>query len=270
MKNNYIPYYNKLSYIGTLPNILSRSNIYLSEDYFRSLEEQYKGQFAAQELHGQFVRFEGLVYPGFRPDKIVRDIPEHYDNVIFCVDWGFRNPSVILAICVKDEVVYVLDEFYQTRVTDDELIGIAEQMQQKWGVGAFFCDPSEPASIEKFKRAGIDARKANNDVNSGIRTVTAKIETNRLFVHERCQNLINEMNMYCYADNGKDTPLKIHDHAMDALRYAIMGIGTGITESVPVSMMSVGGGDIPGLGYDGDKLPGFGTFGYGRRDIPTF
>ncbi len=54
---------------------------YLSEDYFRSLEEQYKGQFAAQELHGEFVRFEGLVYPGFTPDRIVREVPAHFDKV---------------------------------------------------------------------------------------------------------------------------------------------------------------------------------------------
>ncbi len=136
------------------------------------------------------------------------------------------HPSVILAIGVKEEKVYVLGEFYQVRVTDDELVDIANQMQKKWGVGAFYCDPSEPASIEKFKRAGIDARKANNDMNAGIRAVTAKIETNRFFVHERCQNTMNELGMYSYSEEGrnKDAPLKIHDHAMDALRYAIMGL----------------------------------------------
>lgn len=248
-----------------LSNIPSRSNTYLSEDYFRSLEEQYRGQFAAQELHGEFVRFEGLVYPGFTPDKIVRDIPEHYDKVVYGVDWGFRNPSCILAIGVKDEVVYVLEEFYRTRVTDDELIGIAEQMQKKWGVGAFYCDPSEPGSIEKFQRAGINAQKANNNVNAGIRAVTAKIETNRLCVHESCQNTINEFGMYQYADNGKDTPLKIHDHALDALRYSVMEIGSGVYETVPPSMMTARGGrtKIPGLGGC-NGLPGLGT----GRGIP--
>ena len=210
-----------------LANVPTRSNIYLSEDYFRSLEEQYKGQFAAQELHGEFVMFEGLVY-NFTPAMIVMDIQEHYDKIVYGVDWGFRNPSCILAIGVKEEKIYVLDEFYRVRVTDDELVDIANQMQQKWGVGPFYCDPSEPASIEKFHRAGINARKANNDVNAGIRAVTAKIETNRFYVHERCQNTINEFGMYIYPEAGtnKDAPLKIHDHAMDTLRYAIMGIGT--------------------------------------------
>jgi phage terminase large subunit len=216
-----------------LSNVSSRSNVYLAEDYFRSLEEQYQGQFAAQELHGEFVMFEGLVYPGFTPDKIVREIPEHYDKVIYGVDWGFRNPSVILAIGVKDEKLYVLEEFYQTRVTDDELIDIASQMQKKWGVGTFYCDPSEPASIEKFKRAGIDARKGNNDVTAGIRAMTAKIEGNKFFVHERCQNTVNEFGMYSYPEEGRnrDAPLKLHDHAMDTCRYAIMGLEGDVRKS---------------------------------------
>jgi len=209
-----------------LANVPTRSNIYLSEEYFRSLEAQYEGQFRRQELYGEFVKFEGLVYPGFTHEKIVREIPEHFDRIVYGVDWGFRNPSCILAVGVKDGTVYVVEEFYQTRVTDDELIEIARQMQQKWGIGAFYCDPSEPASIEKFKRAEINAKKGDNDVNAGIRAVTAKIETDRFFVHERCQNLINELNMYCYADDEKDRPLKLYDHACDALRYAIMGIGT--------------------------------------------
>ena len=74
--------------------------------------------------------------------------------------------------------------------------------------------------------------------------------------------------MYQYSDNEKDAPVKLHDHACNACRYAIMGMGSGITESVPISMMSSGGVDLPGFGYDGDEMPGFGTFGYGRN-IPT-
>jgi len=33
-------------------------SVFISEDYIRSLEVQYKGQFVAQELYGEFVRFE--------------------------------------------------------------------------------------------------------------------------------------------------------------------------------------------------------------------
>ncbi|MBE0516004.1 MAG: hypothetical protein IBX41_01255 [Methanophagales archaeon] len=99
--------------------------------------------------------------------------------------------------------------------------------------------------------AGLDALKANNDVNAGIRTVTARIETNRFFVHERCQNIINEFSMYSYAENEQDEPLKIHDHSMDSCRYAVMGLPAGGGESIPVENASFGG--MPGFG--GGRMP---------------
>jgi len=208
-----------------LYNIPTRSNIFLSRDYIQSLEQQYMGQFALQELEGKFVKFEGLVYPGFEIGKHVTDsVPSKFDRILYGVDWGFRNPACILAMGLKDDVVYVLQEFYSPKTTDDELIEIAKQMQHKWGVGTFHCDPSEPASIEKFRRGGLDAVKANNEITPGIKAVTALIESDRLLVHRSCQNLINEFQMYRYDDNDKETPLKINDHAMDALRYAVMAL----------------------------------------------
>ena len=210
-----------------LYNIPTESNVFLSKDYINSLKQQYKGQFALQELEGRFVKFEGLVYPGFDPRKhVVDELPNNFDRILYGVDWGFRNPACILALGIAGDTIYVLQEFYSPKTTDDELIEIAKQMQQRWGVGRFYCDPSEPASIEKFRRAGINAVKANNEIVPGIRAVTSFIESDRLFVQRTCQNLINEFQMYRYDDNDKETPLKINDHAMDALRYAVMSIQT--------------------------------------------
>jgi hypothetical protein len=59
-----------------------------------------------------------------------------------------------------------------------------------------------------------------------------------------------------YLRQGKrDAPLKIHDHAMDAVRYAVMGLpDTGGGESILVENASYGGGsDMPGLG--GSRMP---------------
>jgi len=209
-----------------LYNIPTESNIYLSKDYINSLRQQYKGQFALQELEGRFVKFEGLVYPSFDVKKHVVDkIPRSFDLVLYGVDWGFRNPACILALGLVNDEVYVLQEFYSPKTTDDELIEVAKQMQQRWGVGRFYCDPTEPAAIEKFRRAGLNAVKANNEIVPGIRAVTSLIESDKLFINRSCQNLINEFQMYRYDDNDKEVPLKVNDHAMDALRYAVISLG---------------------------------------------
>lgn len=211
-----------------LSEVASRSNKYLSEDYFRSLEEQYTGQFREQELGGKFVAFEGLVYPGFTPSHVlpIDRTPTKGDKNAFGVDWGFKNPSCILSLVVKDGKVYVTNEFYQSRVNNDELCSIAIGMKEEWGPGSFFCDPSEPGSIEMFNIAGLNAKKADNRINEGVRAITALIESDRLYVCNTCTNLISELGMYSYADSDKDTPLPIHNHACDALRYGIVGLGS--------------------------------------------
>jgi len=55
----------------------------------------------------------------------------------------------------------------------------------------------------------------------------------RLFIFEACKHTIQEMTGYRWAEgtetrDAKDEPLKVNDHACDALRYAIFGVeGTG-------------------------------------------
>jgi|Deesub1362A_J573_1020465.scaffolds.fasta_scaffold01443_18 PBSX family phage terminase large subunit len=225
-----------------LYNVPTSSNIFLPKKYIKSLEQQYKGQFALQELGGKFVKFEGLVYPGFSVPKHVVDLlPTVFERIIYGVDWGFRNPACILALGIKGDEVFIIQEYYAPKTTDDELIEVAKQMQQKWGVGKFFCDPSEPASIEKFKRVGIAAEKANNDVMAGIKAVTTHVESDKLLIHSRCQNTINEFQMYRYDDNDKETPIKINDHAMDALRYATMGLSKTAPTHGLADMLITGG-----------------------------
>lgn len=219
-----------------LSNVPSRSNVYLSPDYFKNLERQYTGQFARQELLGEFVQFEGLVYPEFTHELLIEreEIPATLDHIVYGVDWGYSNPACVLALGAVGNTTYVLEEFYQARVTDDELVRIAKQLQDRWGAGTFYCDPSEPASIDKFNRAGIRAEKANNDVNAGIRAVASAISRKGLLVNRSCSNTVNEFRMYSFPETRggdtrelKDAPVKVHDHAMDALRYGIMGMDKG-------------------------------------------
>jgi phage terminase large subunit len=79
---------------------------------------------------------------------------------------------------------------------------------------------------------------ANNDVTVGIDRVKTwlKPDSNgkpRLYVFSTCTNLIDEIGKYRYPEltvsqqgkkNEKENPLKVDDHACDALRYLVMGM----------------------------------------------
>lgn len=203
------------------------SNVHLPHDYVKSLEEQYSGQFYDQEILGKFVSFEGLIYD-VGPDLIIHDEIKKHGRVVYGVDFGFKNPSAIIVLADVGKDIVILDEFYQRRVTDDELIDILKSKMDIWGAGPVFCDPSAPASIEKFKRVQINAQKANNDVLGGIRQVRAAFDSKRLKIAAHCQNLRNELKTYVWDDHEtKEQPVKLMDHACDAARYAFLGLASG-------------------------------------------
>lgn len=198
----------------------THNNPHLPDTYTDEIVEQYEGRFYEQEVLGEFTDFEGLVYPWFGDDHVTDDAPDEYDEVVYGVDWGHNNPAVILAVVRRGDKWTVADEWYERRCTVQDHSRAAEAMVDEWGDGPLYCDPSEPANIEQFTRDGLPAMGAENDVTPGIQHVASLADD--LQVAAACQNVRNEFAQYQYRDGGDgDRPLKQHDHAMDALRYAL-------------------------------------------------
>ena len=205
--------------VCAITGIESTENPHLPDDY-DEITGEYDGRFYEQEVLGEFVGFEGLVYPWFGEDHLVADPPETYDEAIYGVDWGHNNPAVILALVRDGETWTVADGWYERRCTVQDHSRAAADMVDRWGEGPIYCDPSEPANVEQFRRDGLPARAADNDVTPGIQHVASLQD--ELQVAQHCQNVRNEFAQYQYRDGGDgDRPLKQHDHAMDALRYAL-------------------------------------------------
>ena len=78
-----------------------------------------------------------------------------------------------------------------------------------------YCDPAGGERIQEIT-GGV---KANNSVESGIDYINAKIERGQFFVCERCNGVLSEIWDYCRNEAGEI--VKVNDHYMDALRYAI-------------------------------------------------
>jgi len=214
----------------------SRENPYLTPEYIRDLEESYPGLFAKQEIEGQFIGHEGLVYQDFnRRIHILTKARINIKRYIAGIDWGYTNPAVILIIGEDyDGRLYIVEEFYRSKMMMEEFLKIADDKGKSYKVERWFCDPSEPQFIQQFRNAGFPILAGNNEVMPGINKVSSYLAIRddgkpRLFITENCLNTIMEFENYRYPDTkeGKaiqENPLKIYDHSMDALRYVIMEI----------------------------------------------
>lgn len=214
--------------VNLVYGVPSTANPHLPDDY-SDVTSDYTGHEREQEVLGLFVQPEGLVYPWFDPSEageyVIEDVPPNPGRTLYGIDWGVRNPSVILAIQVmRTGDIVVTEEFRETRLTTQDLIDVADEMLGRWGAGTFYCDPAEPDRIEEFCRAGLDAVKADNDIQAGVSSV-ASVQDD-LYVRASCQGLINEFSAYRYPDENEDrnddeNPVDANNHSQDALRYAI-------------------------------------------------
>lgn len=156
--------------------------------------------------------------------KIIADLPMK-GELFMGQDFGYNVPSALILCELYEGAVYCKELIYKTKLTTADLI----EQYKEVGVSKtieIFCDNAEPKTIEELVRAGYNAKPADKDVTEGIRMVKSK----PLFLTEDSTNTITEIKSYKWKtdingkvvkDKDKDEPVKMNDHACDAIRYAV-------------------------------------------------
>lgn len=212
-------------------------NIFVdADDYVTGLG--YEGVFYDQEITAEFVSFEGLVYPGFDRETHVRQIDCSGWETLLALDVGTRNPTALLTIRHAGDRIHVEAELYRRGMGSSAIVAAAVAASGTTRANTIVVDPSSAGLIVDLKDAGLDAVKADNPIVEGISRVTTILPD--LTVDPSCEHTIAEFESYVYPDGGKaerDAPVKANDHAMDALRYAVMHLA-GATPAVAAAGIS--------------------------------
>jgi len=156
---------------------------------------------------------------------IVSHIPEgKIDFECAGLDFGFNNPSSLIRVVVMDKNNLYVDELlHQTRMTNKDLIDrfkflVDNRIEIK-------ADSAEPKTIAEIKAAGFNikaVKKGDGSVINGIK----RVKKYNIRITKRSVNVIKEIKNYKFKkdrnDIVTDEPITFNDHAMDAMRYAIM------------------------------------------------
>lgn len=239
----------------------STENIHLPEGYVANIMQTWSPERIKREIEGSFDAFEGMVYHEFRRDLHVIQpfvVPREWKRVIG-IDHGYRNPSAWVWGAVDyDENIYIYREFYEREWLIEEIVnghkkqnkpGVLQLMRGETKVDQARIDPSVRAVRGATGQSDWDIYTehlpkdfpllpANNEKTAGIDRVKSYLKVNpnthkpRLFIFNTCSNLIEEFTRYRYKELSsqqkgkqaeKEEPVKVDDHALDALRYLIMG-----------------------------------------------
>lgn len=200
---------------------------------------------ARQELGGEYQLVEGLTYDQFVADRHVlaeSAWPTRPDRVVAGIDFGYAAPAAIVVEGLdRANRRYLLDEFYQAGCAEEVLISHAKRLRQQYGIKWMFGDPADPRWMAAMRHAGLPMIKANkrrgagHDPSFGI-GLCAWALTQRdgeggqgFYVSPRCRRWRIEIENYVREEtrlnkNPSELPRQKGDHAMDAWRYAEMGI----------------------------------------------
>lgn len=221
----------------------------LDPAYVAAIKAEHQGLWYRRLILGEWVAAEGTVYECWDPDlHVVKVLPRIDRWFAVGVDYGTTNPldAILLGRGTDDDGITRLyagaewrhdPKIAKVRLTDAQhSANLREWLQTvprcdgsaEVGVRPDFTvvDPSAASFIEQLLADRVHGiTPAENEVLDGIRTVSSLLATDRLRVHESCTPLIGEMAGYSWDDKateaGQDKPLKVADHAADALRYGI-------------------------------------------------
>lgn len=199
------------------------------KEFYESERQRLKPEEFARRYMGEFKKMTGLVFD-FPDDRVIdpKDIMVKSEARIMGVDWGYENPAAIVILYLYDKTWYVVDEWKQTHRTTTEIIQVMKNKYVEHHINYIYPDPAEPDRIQECRLANLSPAEANKDVLGGISRVQQLINTKRIFIFNNCKEFILEASMYHYPEDKDDKkkdipdlPVKINDHLMDAMRYAI-------------------------------------------------
>src|SRR5262249_21997251 len=120
----------------------------ISPEFLESERRSLGEMWYQQEYECSFERAEGLVYPDFDV-CLVDPCPVVAVRAFGGVDFGWHNPScALIGLVDKDDVLWIVDEIYSARMTDDDFGSKLRPLAQKHKLDLLFCDPEAAGSIE--------------------------------------------------------------------------------------------------------------------------
>jgi PBSX family phage terminase large subunit len=223
----------------TLPD-----NPSLTAEYITSISREFTGLWYRRFILGEWVAAEGAIYPMWDDRQHVvpwLELPQMSRLIAVGVDYGTTNATAALMLGLGvDRRLYMVDEWRHdpaqtnVRLTDAQLsaglrgwldlahLPMVNDQRPEW----IAVDPAAASFKVQLYNDGVQGlTDADNDVAYGIRTVASLLGADQLKVSDRCLGLIQEIPGYSWdskqTDLGKDVPMKVADHSLDAQRYAI-------------------------------------------------
>ena len=211
-----------------------RDNPYLDEATIRRQEEMFTGVFHKRMIDAVWAAGEGVIMAGYQfseppdPNDVVRT------DIGF--DYGTSTPSAIVVLQTLKGGSYYVPYSFKVEVpesgvglTDNELLQILLPIVERWGARTVVHDPvaasfraellKHPNRSYRVRRALTAKTQGTNPQLYGIRKLQNCLARGIVKLAPEQQDLEEELMSYIWDPEKEDSPLKINDHLIDAMRF---------------------------------------------------
>lgn len=203
-----------VTYIHTtyLDNINNISESIISK--FERLKETHPNKYNHRVLGGWLDKAEGVIFENWNYGEFDDSLPE-----IYGLDYGFYpDPTALVKVAIDNKrmIIYVKQIVYDQKLTTDNL-SIKLPKSNK----LIICDNSEPRLTSELTSKGYNLRavtKFDNSIKAGIDLMSQY----EIIVDPESIDIGKEFNNYVWNDKKSSTPIDDWNHAIDAIRYAVM------------------------------------------------
>ena len=157
----------------------------------------------------------------FTHQQLYYELPSDAKLLGYGIDWGYSDPSTLVAVYKRNDEIYCEEKLYLKNVTIPDFIYKIKDLGLNL-YDDYIADSANPQAIEELRRTGINCKPVKkNSILHGIDL----IKRNNLFVNVSSKNLIDELHNYIWKTdkngNNLDEPLDKDNHLIDGIRYVL-------------------------------------------------
>jgi phage terminase large subunit len=167
----------------------------------------------------------------FTHHQMYYELPKDAKLLGYGIDWGYSDPSTLVAVYKNDEGIYAEEKLYLKNVTIPDFIYKIKDLNLNL-YDDYIADSANPQAIEELKRNHINCKPVKkNSILHGIDL----LKRNNFYVNVNSKNLLNELQSYIWKTdkngNNLDEPVDSNNHLLDGIRYVLemkLGKNTGV------------------------------------------
>lgn len=214
-------------------------NLSMSNKQLRDLLVSYdkKSFWFVVDILGLRTAPEGVIYDMWSATENTYDAPPAEGWKSVCthyvgIDYGTSNATAFLDTWDDGTIYWIDREYYydgrkeRRQKTDEQYADDLDAFLDGNRDAIIVVDPSAASFITVLRNRGYMIKEADNSVRDGLRVVSTLMTKRMIRVRaDACPNLIREISGYVWDEKarmrGEEQPVKVDDHACDALRYVI-------------------------------------------------